>query len=700
MRDGVRLATDIYIPLVAGEAPYSPRVQQQKGRGRNSGNSNGISNSNGNSNSKVWPPLPGLIERAISLRDDPYGGVLVRRNSTYQTRRRYPVILERTPYNKCGESRSEFSVTRPRAARRSDIARHMCRRGYVVVMQDCRGKFASGGKFHKYVDEAKDGHDLMAWLVKQPWCDPYKIGTMGFSYDAHVQSALATSRPKGLACMYIDSGGFSSAYHNGIRRGGAFEMKQVTWAHKQALKAARKKGDEELVRALTEKDIFEWFRCLPWRRGHSPLTPVPEYEEYLFDEWQEGTFSTYYQQPGMNNEGYYDMFPDVPTAIVGSWQDPYVLSCLTNYVELNRRHESRVTLLMGPWTHGNRSVTYAGDVDFGIQSTLDGNVAEDYLQMRLDWFGRWLKNQRNGVDDDSRVKFYLMGGGDGLKDENGRMRHGGRWVHSDCWPPKNVVHKVLHLEWRDDVGVGRLSESVPIEEEYAEYMYDPKDPVPTVGGAVTSGQPIMVGGCFDQRVSEGVFVVKPCPQNMPLSSRSDVLVFESEILEHDVAVVGAVEVVLRVSSDCLDTDFTAKLIDLHPPNDDYPEGFAMNVADGIFRMRYREGWDHESFMTSSLDDTYEVTIRPSATANLFKAGHRIRLDVSSSNFPQFDINPNTAEPEGDWRTMRVATNRIHTGGGVSRGTRTMTTSECVVSHMCLPVLEIDGLVMNNRPVHL
>ena len=658
----------------------------------------------------------------------------MRRLSTYRPRRRYPVILERTPYNKCGESRSEFSAARPRAARRSDIARHMCRRGYVVVMQDCRGKFGSGGTFHKYVDEARDGHDLMEWLARQPWCDPRRIGTMGFSYDAHVQSALATSRPRGLACMYVDSGGFSSAYHNGIRRGGAFEMKQVTWAHKHALRAAKRRGDEEMVRALTEKDIFEWFRDLPWRRGNSPLTPVPDYESYLFDEWQEGTFSEYYRRPGMNNEGYYDMFPDVPTAIVGSWQDPYVLSCLTNFVELGRRHESRVTLLMGPWTHGNRSVTHAGDVDFGHQSTLDGNIAEDYLRMRLDWFGRWLKDQKdNGVDDVRRVRFFLMGGGDGRKDGNGRMRHGGRWVHSDVWPPANVVQKRLHLEWRDDDGgggVGRLSESVPAAGDgcAAEYLYDPSDPVPTVGGAVTSGEPIMVGGCFDQRVHKGIFTVKPCEPNMPLSSRPDVLVFESDVLESDVAVVGAVEVVLRVSSDCPDTDFTAKLIDVHPPNDDYPMGYAMNVTDGIFRMRYRNGWDREVFMSSSPEENdddggggeavYEITIRPSATANLFKAGHRIRLDVSSSNFPQFDINPNTGEPEGGWREMRVARNRVHTGvgggggggggdgggggggdGGVGPAAGT-TTSAVVVSHVRLPVLEIDGVLEDRVPLHL
>jgi putative CocE/NonD family hydrolase len=239
------------------------------------------------------------------------------------------VILERTPYNKCGESRSEFSTARPRAARRSDIARHICRRGYVVVMQYCRGKFGSGGTFHKYVDEARDGSDLVAWLREQPWCDPGRIGSLGFSYVAHVQSALATMRPRGLACMYIDSGGFSSAY----------EMKQVTWAHKHALRAARRRGDEGMVRALTERDIHEWFRDLPWSRGRSPLTPVPDYESYLFDEWQEGTFSEYYRRPGMNNEGYYDMFGHdgrVTLSSLVSYVVGRFLECVMLYVDVIR----------------------------------------------------------------------------------------------------------------------------------------------------------------------------------------------------------------------------------------------------------------------------------------------------------------------------------------------------------------------------
>jgi putative CocE/NonD family hydrolase len=184
--------------------------------------------------------------------------------------------------------------------------------------------------------------------------------------------------------------------------------------------------------------------------------------------------------------------------------------------------------------------------------------------------------------------------------------------------------------------------------------------VPTIGGALTSGEPIMHGGMFDQRVTPDIFTVEQGPSLLRLAERPDVLVFEGDTLAADLAIVGAVEVDLFVSSDCPDTDFTVKLVDLHPPTPDYPEGYAMNITDGILRMRYRDGWDREVMMEP--DVVYPITVRMLATANLFKVGHRLRIDISSSNFPQFDINPNTGEPEGDWHETRVAKNRVSMGG--------------------------------------
>jgi len=191
------------------------------------------------------------------------------------------------------------------------------------------------------------------------------------------------------------------------------------------------------------------------------------------------------------------------------------------------------------------------------------------------------------------------------------------------------------------------------------YRYDPEDPVPTVGGALTSGEPLMQGGAFDQRESDSVFKYRGWPNGRPLAERKDVLVFQTPPLERALVVSGSIVVQLFVSTDCPDTDFTAKLIDVYPPNADYPEGFAMNITDGIFRLRYRDGWEHEAMAEAG--EIYQIEIRPFAVANLFQTGHRLRLDVSSSNYPHFDLNPNTGAPEGCAVDFRIATNRVHFG---------------------------------------
>jgi putative CocE/NonD family hydrolase len=187
------------------------------------------------------------------------------------------------------------------------------------------------------------------------------------------------------------------------------------------------------------------------------------------------------------------------------------------------------------------------------------------------------------------------------------------------------------------------------------YDYDPRQPVPSIGGTMTSGEPIMVGGAFDQREDAGFFGSKQ--PYLPLSARADILVFETPPLTADLTIAGPITVHLQVSSDCVDTDFTAKLIDVHPPSADYPQGYAMNLTDGILRCRYRQSWSHPTMMTPG--QIYAITLEPFATANCFKAGHRIRLDISSSNFPHFDINPNTGAPEGDWRRSKVAANTVY-----------------------------------------
>lgn len=564
----------------------------------------------------------------------------------------HPVIIERTPYNKQGVSRTENSLARPEPRSRSQVAFELASHGYIVVMQDCRGRYNSQGTFTKYLHEAEDGYDTLSWLLKQPWCNG-RIGTMGLSYGAHTQCALSCLNPPGLACMFMDSGGFSSAYHGGIRRGGAFELKQATWAYKHALLSPDTARNPDRQKALEAEDIAAWFKDMPWRPGHSPLRHAPEYESYLFELWHHGTFDDYWKRPGLYAEGYYDQFPDVPVAIMGSWYDPYVRTCLTNFSELAKQKTSPMLLIMGPWTHGNRSCTYAGNVDFGPQSTLDESVAPDYATLRLDWFNRWLKDDGKQSGKDRQVHYFTMGGGDGGRDQTGRLQHGGTWHHSDQWPPMATRMQDYYLH-----GDRSLNSSLPAETDtYQEYVFDPANPAPTIGGALTSGEPVMVGGAFDQRYRDGKFGYDDSERSILISDRADVLVFQTEPLHTDLIITGDIKAHLWASSDCADTDFTVKLIDMYPPSEQYPDGYAMNITDGIIRARYRNGWDQASLLEQG--QIYELIVEPFATSNLFCKGHRLRIDISSSNFPHFDVNPNTGASEGVASDYLKATNRIY-----------------------------------------
>ena len=560
-----------------------------------------------------------------------------------------PVILERTPYGKTVVSRSEVSVRDSIPRSRAEVARFFVSQGYVVIYQDCRGRYASEGEFVKYLSDGFDGYDTCAWIVRQPWCNG-RIGTMGLSYAAHTQAALACTNAPGIAAMFLDSGGFANAYQDGIRQGGAFELKQVTWAYRAALESPAVLREPARLEALKAIDIKDAFAHMPWSPGHSPLAPAPEYESYVYAQWQHGAFDGFWKQLGIYAAGFYARFSDAPMMFMSAWYDPYPRSATDNYIALSKRKKGPVRLILGPWTHGDRSLTYAGDVDFGPAATLDGQLAADFLTLRLRWFDCWLKGKGNGVSAEPAVRVFVMGGGSGRRNAEGRMDHGGRWRAESDWPLPDLRHTAYYLH-----GDGRLAAEPPQSAtDHLSYDFDPAHPVPSIGGTITSGEPVMRGGAYDQREDPRFFGSR-APYR-PLAARPDVLVFKTPALAADLEVTGAIVAKLWISSNRPDTDFTIKLIDVYPPNEDYPEGFAMNLTDGILRLRYRQSWEKPALLQAGA--VAVVTVEAFPTSNLFKRGHCIRLDLSSSNFPHFDVNPNTGAAEGTGGVRQVARNTV------------------------------------------
>jgi putative CocE/NonD family hydrolase len=452
--------------------------------------------------------------------------------------------------------------------------------------------------------------------------------------------------------MYIDCGGFSNAYQGGIRQGGAFELKQITWAYNLGLDSPAVQKDALRLAAMKKVDLKAWFASMPWKRGHTPLSLIPEYEDYVYEQWQHGEFDSFWKQLGIYTAGYYDQFADAAMVHLSGWYDPYSRTATDNYIGLARRKRGPVRLIMGPWTHGGRSTSYSGDIEFGAHSTLDADGGADYFAQRLQWFDRYLKGEkdRRAPDREAPVRLFIMGGGTGRKTASGRLEHGGRWRSEQAWPIPDQQLTPYYLNATGDL----LTDKPPAKAEPLSYDFDPRHPVPTMGGTVTSGEPLMRGGGYDQRESVAFYGSRE--PYLPVEARPDVLVFQTAPLTADVEVTGAIEANLWIASDCPDTDFTIKLIDVYPSSEDYPEGFALNLTDGILRCRYRDSWEKPTPMQAG--QVYLIKVAAFPTANLFKRGHRIRVDVSSSNFPHFDVNPNTGAPEGTGLTQRVARNTV------------------------------------------
>ncbi|MDA0990402.1 MAG: CocE/NonD family hydrolase [Verrucomicrobia bacterium] len=611
MRDGVRLATDLYRPAQDGE------------------------------------PFPGP----------------------------FPTILCRTPYNKSDR-------------RYIEIAEFFTPRGYITVLQDLRGRYQSEGLgqyFHTAnPNDGIDGYDTIEWIATKLWSNG-KVGMVGSSFAAVVQVAAALERPPHLTAIWPDVTPTNNYFHQ-AREGGAMQL-HMFWAlfvHAQDElsiwhdPAAQQQVWEGL------RQMRQWLRAMPWqpRPGGSrtPLAVVPRLEQILFDYYTRGEYDSFWAQKCNDFEAFYAEHADIPGCFSGGWFDPYATAMTTYYSSMAQQNRTPQQLIMGPWTHvGMRGdSSFAGDVDFGPASVWG---VHRYFAEQSHYFDRHLRELEGAAVNDPPVRIFVMGGGDGHCTAQGKLFHGGHWRDEMEWPLARTQYTNYYLH-----ADGSLhSEPPTVVEAALRYDFDPNHPVPTIGGSLCGIMELppdtddmdaawrrflspvlrlrhIVGlGAAHQKEEAGIFGAEP-PYPL-LAQRPDVLVFQTEPLATDVELTGSITVHLWISSSALDTDFTAKLVDVYPFNADYPDGYHMNIVDSVLRVRYRNHWEHEELMRPGQIYSIQITLAP--TANLFQAGHRIRLDVSSSNFPRLDVNPNTGEPAGRHTHMVTAHNTVYCDSGHS-----------------------------------
>ena len=543
---------------------------------------------------------------------------------------RFPVVLERTPYGK-GDG---------------DWAPFFARLGYVAIVQDVRGRYHSEGTWHGFAAEVPDGYDTAAWIAAQPWCDGH-LGMVGGSYTGGTQHAMALSGAPALTAM-VPTYALSNPGRWGIRHDGALELRMLNWVMQLVGPDGSPESADPATRtALVElsKQVHDYAKGLPLRRGTTPLKLIPEYEDWLIAAMTHADYDGFWRDSGVSVVDHLQEHKDVPTCHVTGWYDSWSGPVATlSYPALRKAKHSPQRLIIGPWTHGGEERSFAGEADFGPAA------AVSWLDLNRRWLDRWLKGVRNGVDAEPPVRIFVMGGGDGHKTPAGRIFVGGSWRDEDDWPLARAVATAYYLH-----GDGTLSTDRPLPGGAgpSRFLADPRHPVPTLGGNLSSEGTLASNGVMDQRCRPTVWT---CEDARPLSARRDVLVFQTGPLREDVEVTGTLLVHLYASSDAVDTDFTAKLVDVYPPSADFPSGFDLNVNDGIIRARYRDSLRTPKLLTPG--KVYPITVEMYPTSMVFKRGHRIRLDVAGSNFPRFDVNPNTGEPLGANRLEAVAANAV------------------------------------------
>lgn len=564
---------------------------------------------------------------------------------------RFPTVLCRTPYDKTDR-------------RYAEIADFFVPHGYAVCLQDARDRYRSegSGEYEHTVTprQGEDGYDTIEWIAGQRWSNG-RVGTVGSSYAAITQVRAALERPPHLSAIWPDVVPTNS-YHNQAREGGAMQL-HMFWAlfiHAQDAQDIADRPDLQDEVWSDLRRIREHFWATPFRRGQFSLKHVPTLEQALLDYYTRGSYDEYWAQVSNDFTRFWDDHADIPGTYTTGWYDPFSHADTEYFQAMAAKNTTPQRLVVGPWSHvGMRSdATYTLDVDFGPESVWG---VERYFHEQLRFFDQWLRDEEP-PDPEPPVSVFVMGGGSGRRTPLGKLDHGGRWRHAAAWPLPEVVEQTyfLHAD-----GALRL-DPPPAPAEPLRYSYDPSHPVPTVGGSyaamgeLPSGgdglepawtrflspvlrlRNVLTPGPMHQQEHPDVFASRePYPR---LSARPDVLVFQTESLDKPVEIVGRVRVDLWVSSSAVDTDFTAKLVDVHPPNEDYPDGYDMLLTDSVIRTRYRQGFDREVLMDPG--EVVGVSILLPPTANLFARGHRIRIDVSSSNFPRLDRNPNTGEPIG------------------------------------------------------
>jgi putative CocE/NonD family hydrolase len=546
---------------------------------------------------------------------------------------RHPVLLSRLPYDKNGRRRpGDIDV----------FVEH----GYVVIMQDTRGRFASDGESYvPLAPEANDGHDAVEWAAQLPYANG-RVGTTGQSYLGATQYLLAPTRPPHLRAAFPASA--AADFHQAwvYHTGGAFELGwQVPYAMLMARDTIARKG-------LTASLLPEIERALapavtPWA---PPLTPEA-YRRLPLTAWAEllapvaGYLGDYLRQPedgpawwSLNLERRHGEI-DVPMYHVTSWYDIFLHGGIANFCGLRRHARTEAArraqkLLIGPWAHlfpyTSPTSTGTGEIDFGAEALIDLH------EVQLRWFDHWLKDMDTGILDEPPVKIFVMGVN--------------RWRDESEWPLARMrsTPYYLHSAGRANGagGDGVLSPAGPADESPDRFVYDPADPVPTRGGNTL----ILAMGVMDQR---------------PVEARADVLVYTSAPMTEPLEVTGPIVVTLHAASSAPDTDFTAKLVDVRP------DGYAQNLTDGIVRARYRASRERATPLPPG--QVTPFTIDCWATSHVFLPGHRIRLEISSSNFPRFDRN-------------------LNTGGDQASGTRWQTAQQTVFhdarypSHVLLPII--------------